>query len=58
MKFTIIDSLTNIEGLDTKSIDALLLTKENFWIGTLITQHQGMNSTHDWNRNYRSEKPK
>ena len=29
-----------------------------FWIGSLITQHKGLNSTHDWNRNKRIEKPK
>ena len=26
-----------------------LFQKEFFWIGTLLTQHEGMNATHDWN---------
>ena len=39
-------------------IEDLLLQKEKFWIGSLITQHKGLNSTHDWNRNKRIEKPK
>ena len=58
LKFTIIDSITNYDGLSLEEIDTLLLTKEKFWIGTLITQHKGMNSTHDWNRKLRSEKAK
>ena len=55
--FQIIDGLTNVDDLTSEEIDDLLLTKEKFWIGTLVTQHTGMNCSHDWNRSTRSEKP-
>ena len=29
-----------------------------FWIGTLVTQHQGLNGKHDWNRKTRTEREK
>ena len=58
LKFTNIDSLTNCDGLSLEEIDNLLLIKEKFWIGTLVTQHKGMNSSHDWNTKLRSEKAK
>ena len=48
--FQIIDGLDNVDGLSTEEIDDLLLAKEKFWIETLVTQHAGMNGTHDWNR--------
>lgn len=54
--FVIIDGLNNTDNLTTEEIDDLLLQKEKFWIGTLVTQHAGMNCTHDWNRSRRSEK--
>ena len=53
--FQIIDGLDNVDGLSTEEIDDLLLAKEKFWIGTLVTQHAGMNGTHDWNRTRRCE---
>ena len=49
--FFIIDGLNNTDGLSTEQIDDLLLQKEKFWIGTLVTMHKGMNLSHDWNRN-------
>ena len=52
----IIDKLKITDGLDSDQIDDLLLTKETFWIGSLVTQHQGMNGTHDWNRARRNDK--
>ena len=45
-------------GLIRNQIGDLLLEKEKFWIVTLITQHQGLNSTHDWNRSKRTEREK
>ena len=50
------DKLENVDDLSIGEIDELLLEKEKFWIGTLVTQHQGMNGTHDWNRVKRSDK--
>ena len=56
MVFIILDSLNNISGLSEDQIEDLLLQKEKFWIGTLCTMHKGMNLSHDWNRNKRSDK--
>ena len=56
--FQIIDGLDNVDNLSTDEIDDLLLAKEKFWIGTLVTQHTGMNCSHDWNRSRRCEFPK
>ena len=38
-----IDVLNNVDDLSENDIDSLLLQKENFWIGTLMTQHKGLN---------------
>ena len=57
-KFILVDALNNCENLSLEQIDDLLLQKEKFWIGTLITQHKGLNSSHDWNRKKRSEREK
>ena len=54
--FIILDGLDNISGLSAEEIDDLLLQKQKFWIGTLLTMHKGMNSTHDWNRTERCDK--
>ena len=54
--FKIVDCLNNIERLSSEEIDDLLLDKEKFWIGSLLTQHRGMNGTHDWNRSKRWDK--
>ena len=54
--FVIIDGLNNTENLTKEEIDDLLLEKEKFWIGNLVTQHAGMNCSHDWNRKTRCEK--
>mgnify|MGYP001794966372 FL=1 len=58
LRFIIVDKVNNTEGLDQKEIDNLLLKKEKFWIGTLVTQHQGLNGKHDWNRKTRTEREK
>ena len=47
LTFAIIDVVNNTSGLTRK-----------FWIGTLVTQHQGLNSTHDWNCSKRKERKK
>ena len=54
----IIDQLNNTNSLSPDDIDDLLLQKERFWISTLVTIHKGLNSTHDWNRKRRTERPK
>ena len=55
--FILLDTLDNTGNLCVDEIDDLLLAKEKFWIGTLLTQHKGMNCSHDWNRSKRAEKP-
>ena len=54
--FYIVDCLDNTDNLSSEEIDNLLLEKEKFWIGALVTQHQGMNCSHDWNRTKRADK--
>ena len=56
IKFIILDKIDNIDNLSEGQIEDLLLQKETFWIGTFVTQHQGMNGTHDWNRTQRRDK--
>ena len=45
-------------GLTRNQIKDLLLEKEKFWIGTIVTQHYGLNSTHHWNHSKRTEREK
>ena len=58
LRFVLLDCVDNVGGLSTEEIDALLLEKEKFWIGTLVTQHKGLNSTHDWVREKRNDREK
>ena len=58
IRFVIVDVVNNSENLSQVDLDALLLKKEKFWIGTLVSQHKGLNGTHDWNRSKRNEKTK
>ena len=58
IRFIIFDQLNNTNNLSPDDIDNLLLQKERFWISTLVTIHKGLNSTHDWNRKRRTERPK
>ena len=58
IRFIIIDQLNNTNNLSPDDIDDLLLQKERFWISTLATINIGLNSTHDWNRKRRTERPK
>ena len=51
--FLIIDVLNNVDDSPENDIDRLLLQKENFWVGTLVTQHKRLNGSRDWNRNQR-----
>jgi len=57
-RFILVDVVNNTDSLSQNEIDDLLLKKEKFWIGTLVTQHKGLNGTHDWNRKLRSEREK
>ena len=56
--FILVDTLNNLDDCSKEEIDHLLLQKEKFWIGTLVTQHKDMNSTHDWVRTKRNDKIK
>ena len=58
LAFVIIDLVNNTSHLTRNQIEDLLLEKEKFWIGTLVTQHQGLNSTRDWNRSKRTKREK
>ena len=53
MQIQLIDSVNNTNNLSTDEIDDLLLKKERFWIGSMVTIHKGMNSFHDWKRKKR-----
>ena len=58
LRFVILDVLTNTESLSKDDIEDLLLKKEKFWCGTLVTRHKGLNGSHDWSRVKRTEKLK
>ena len=58
MKFVIVDVVNNAECINGEDLESLLLKKEKFWIGTLVTQHKGLNGSHDWNRKLRTEREK
>ena len=58
VRLIIIDELNNTNSLSPDEIDDLLLQKERFWISALVTVHKRLNSTHDWNRKRRTERPK
>ena len=45
-----IDSVNTTENLKEEEIDALLIEKEQFWIGTLHTYPFSLNSAHDLHR--------
>ena len=47
VKFVILDKINNADNLSAEEMEDLLLQKENFWIGTVVTQRKGMNGTHD-----------
>ena len=47
LQFVILDVLTKTESLLKDHIEDLLLKKERFWYSTLVTQHKGLNGSHD-----------
>ena len=55
LALVIIDVVNNTCGLTHSQIDDLLLKKEKVWISTLVTQHQGLNSTHHCNLSKRTK---
>ena len=57
LKFVIVDRLNNVDDLSVNEIDRLL-EKEKLWIGMLLTQHKGMNASHDWRRKTREKRNK
>ena len=58
LRFNIVHCLNNVYGLTDDEMDDLLLKKENFWIGTLVTKNHVLNSKHDLNRKKRCERKK
>ena len=50
LRFIIVDVLNKVDHFSSDDIEELLLQKEQFWIGTLVTQHKELNGTHDWRR--------
>ena len=56
--FIIVDVLNNVDHFSSDEIDDLLLQTEQFWVGTLVTQHMGLNKIHDWRRTKRFQKEK
>ena len=58
MGFVILHVLTNTESLSKDDTEDLLLKKEKFWCGTLVTHHKGLNGSHKWNRAKRTEQSK
>ena len=58
LKFIIVDVVNNVNMVESEDLENFSLQKEKFWIGTLVTQHQGLNGSHDWNRRTRTEREK
>ena len=58
LNFIIVDVVNNVDHLNETEIDDILLQKEKFWIGTLVTQHHGLKGKHDWKRKSRTEREK
>ena len=53
MSVQLIDFVDNCAHLSSEQINDILLNKEKFWVGMLVTMHKGMNSSHDWLRKNR-----
>ena len=45
--------LNNVDDLSENDIQSLRLQKENFWIGTFVTQHKELNGSLDENEHQR-----
>ena len=58
LAFVVTDMVNDTSGLKPNQVEDLLLEKGKFWISTLVTPHQGLNRTHDWNRSKRTEREK
>ena len=58
LRFVIVDILTNTKSLLKDDIEDLIVEKVKCWYGTLVTQHNVLNRSHDCNRSKRTEKPK
>ena len=57
-RFIIVDVFNNSDHFSSDEIDELLLQKEQFWVGTLVTQQKGLNRIRDWRRTKRFQKEK
>ena len=58
LEFVIIEVVNYTSGLTRNQIENLLLEKKKNWIGTIVTQQQGLNSTHEWICPKRTEREK
>lgn len=56
LRFVLIDYVDNTTKMSSPDVEAILLEKEKFWIGTLCSIHQGLNDFHDWRRSRRVQK--
>ena len=56
--FIIVYVLKNVDHVSFDDTEDSLLQKEQLWIGTYVTQHKGLNGTHDWTRTKRFQKEK
>ena len=43
LRLIIVDVLNNVDHFSSDEIEDLLLQKQQFWIGTLVTQRKGLN---------------
>ena len=50
LRFIIIDVVNNVDHFSSNEIVNLLIQKEQFWIGTLVIEHKGLNGTDDWRK--------
>ena len=50
--------LVLLSVLTKNDIGDIILEKEKFWCGTLVTQRKGLNRLHGWNSVKRTENPK
>ena len=58
LHFIMTDFLNNVDHFSFDEIDDLLLQEGQFCILTVVTQHKGLNETHDWWRWKRFQKKK
>ena len=58
MQLVIPDVLANAECLWKDDIEDLLLKKKRLFCMTLVTEHEGLKGSQDWNCAKRTETPK